>query len=198
MNIKFQHNAMIYIFLVLALLSFCFSCAEKHVLKKYPSEKISKYSRKDWPHWSDMDKNCINTRHEVLKARSKTAVILDKKGCKVKSGEWNDYYYSEVHTSPKKIDLDHLIPLKHAHENGGQTWSKLEKGHFANDPENLVITNSKYNRKKGAKGIDEWLPVDHTYACRYISDWIRLKKKYKLSFSSSELITIKKAQCDSI
>jgi hypothetical protein len=90
----------------------------------------------------------------------------------------------------KQIDVDHLIPLKHAYDTGGANWSPEKKEQFANDPENLVITNKKYNRQKGAKGIDQWLPVNKAYACKYVRDWIKVKKKYGLNLLKDELATI--------
>lgn len=171
----------------LVLLSLLLTCTHAPVGKKY--------QRSEWNHWSDVDRDCQNTRNEILIERSLVPVTLNKKGCKVRHGKWLDYYYPETHTSAKKVDIDHLVPLKHAHDHGGMGWSTREKEAFANDPENLVITNLKYNRKKGSKGIDEWLPVDQAYACKYIGDWMKIKRKYALKISEAEERTIKKSAC---
>ncbi len=160
-----------------------------------PTIVSQKYNRKEWKHWTDKDRNCLNTRHELLKSRSLTKVTYEKNRCKVKSGRWADYYYPEYHISASEVDIDHLIPLKNAHLNGGSRWSLKDKEKFANDPENLVITKKSYNRKKGDKGIDAWLPVHKDYACKYIKDWKRLKTKYNLQFSQAETHTIKVARC---
>ena len=160
------------------------------------------YDRKNWKHWIDEDKDCKNTRHELLEQRSKIKVTYKKtkRGyCLVDKGEWDDYYYPEKITSAKKIDVDHVIPLKHASESGGSKWSKKQKTQFANDPENLVLTNLKYNRQKGAKTISEWLPVYKDYACKYVQKWFYLKKKYSLEVSNDENKTkelLKKSGCD--
>lgn len=156
---------------------------------------IAPYNRKDWKHWTDSNRNCLNTRNEVLKKRSLVPVKMNKRGCAVLAGRWNDYYYPEFHSTPKKIDIDHIVPLKHAHNYVGARWSKKQKEKFANDPENLVITNRSYNRKKGAKGIDAWLPVHQEYACKYIKDWMKIKEKYQLPLSLAEEKTIKQAEC---
>jgi hypothetical protein len=145
-----------------------------------------KYNRKTWDHWIDEDKNCLNTRAEILKKRSIGEVNLSKKGCSVVSGLWEDYYYPEKHQLAKDVDIDHLVPLKNAHDSGGFAWSENQKREFANDEENLVITNRKYNRQKGSQGIDTWLPVDKVYACKYIKDWMKIKNKYGLKISESE------------
>ena len=175
-------------YLVFLLISV--SCA--HQVTKKP---IDKYERKHWPHWSDVDRNCRNTRQEILLSRSLIPAKLNKKGCKVVSGKWDDFYSPETHTLAKNVDIDHVVPLKYAHDNGGADWSKKQKEIFANDPENLVITYKVFNRQKGAKGIDKWLPRNKQYACRYIESWLAIKKKYSLSVGPEEKNTIKQIGC---
>lgn len=178
-------------YLFIFLFAFITSCAQ------FPTQKEKKipYNRKDWPHWVDEDKDCQDTRQEILIERSLVGVSFDRKGCRVIKGKWNDYYYPEVHTIANRVDIDHLVPLKHAHEMAGYKWTREQRQRFANDPENLVITNRKYNRKKGAKTIAEWLPVHDEYACKYIKDWIKIKKKYQLSITKQEQHTIDTAHC---
>lgn len=174
----------------LFILFFAISCAQQ------PITVSKKYHRKEWKHWTDTDQNCLDTRNELLKSRSLVAVKMNKKGCKVIAGKWADYYYPEFHTNPKKVDIDHVVPLKNANETGGASWTKKKKETFANDPQNLVITNRSYNRKKGSKGIDGWLPVHREYACKYIKNWIIIKNKYGLHFTHPEQNTIKAARCN--
>ncbi len=169
------------------------SCRSPVAYQPTNTTPIPAYVRSEWKHWIDEDKNCLNTRHEILKQRSKSSVTFSKNGCSVKSGEWDDYYYPEQLKLAAKIDIDHLIPLKHAHDHGGHSWSEERKKEFANDLENLVITNRKYNRQKGSQGIDTWLPVHKDFACKYMKDWVRLKKKYQLNFSEQENLSLKTA-----
>ncbi|MDU0356296.1 hypothetical protein RS130_22555 [Paraglaciecola aquimarina] len=86
------------------------------------------YDRKDWPHWLDIDKDCQNTRHEIL-LRTSTKVVSFKsdKQCNVLAGEWYDPYSSEVFTTSKELDLDHIVPLKFAHGHGASNWSREKK-----------------------------------------------------------------------
>lgn len=142
-----------------------------------------------------MDKDCQNTRQEILIERSLIKVKLNKKGCTVLQGKWMDYYHPEEHFFARNVDIDHLIPLKHAHDSGAYQWSKEKKRIFANDPENLVITNKSYNRMKGAKTIAEWLPINKDRACQYIKDWIHIKKKYNLKLEEAEWKTIQLSRC---
>lgn len=157
----------------------------------------AQYNRKDWKHWSDFDKNCQNTRAEVLISRSlKPVTFKGNKKCTVSTGLWDDYYYNEKLDKASKVDIDHLIPLKHAYESGGLEWSRQKKEQFSNDPENLVITNLKYNRTKGAKTILEWLPIDRKYACKYVSDWFYVKNKYQLKVTKEEKSVKNNLKCE--
>jgi hypothetical protein len=48
-----------------------------------------KYERTAWKHWIDADRDCQNTRHEVLIEESLTPVTFKTdKRCRVASGNW--------------------------------------------------------------------------------------------------------------
>ena len=150
------------------------------------SPSYAKYSRAEWQYGKDTKKNCISTRGEVLIARSMEPVVMNKSKCSVRSGKWADYYYPEFHTMASEVEIDHVVSLKNAHDNGGADWSAAKKRKFANDTTNLVITKKTYNRIKGAHGIDGWLPVHKAYACKYVRDWLKIKKKYSLGITIPE------------
>lgn len=198
LNFSYTNRMKNYPIILILILIFFSSCSHRTQTKSRHDSvpTTTKYQRSAWNHWTDSDDDCLNTRAEILKQRSLVTVTMNKKGCVVKKGQWNDYYYPEVHTLASKVDIDHLIPLKHAHEVGGAAWSAREKEKFANDPQNLVITNRSYNRQKGAKGIDEWLPRHQAYACKYVRDWIKLKSKYSLKTRPAEIDTIESLKAD--
>lgn len=161
------------------------------------SQSILKYNRSDWGRWADNNHDCFDTRQEILRSRSEITpkIKMIKNKCHVESGLWSDYYFSEKLFSPTEIDIDHLVPLKHAHDAGGSRWSPEMKVEFANDSENLVITNKSYNRKKGSKSIDRWLPIDIVYACKYYRDWMKIKNKYNLAISKEEVWAVDVNRC---
>ena len=58
-----------------------------------PDPARAAYDRDDWPHWSDEDGDCVNTRHEVLITESQEAVeMVADAPCRVESGRWHDPY----------------------------------------------------------------------------------------------------------
>ena len=77
------------------------------------------YRRRQWlPRWSDADGDCMNTRHEILQARSLVPVALDARGCRVASGLWRAFYSGRLVSDPSELEVDHLVALKEAHESG--------------------------------------------------------------------------------
>jgi hypothetical protein len=148
---------------------------------------VTLYDRSDWPHWLDVDKDCQNTRHEILIQTSNKAVEFktDSK-CNVLSGEWYDPYSGDKLTMSKDLDLDHIVPLKFAHGHGADNWSRERKAMFANDVDNLILAKASLNRQKGAKGLDEWLPPNQSYRCEYISRFNSVMAQYELSYIPSE------------
>jgi len=145
------------------------------------------YDRADWPHWLDKDKDCQNTRHELLiQTSTKPVSFKTAKHCNVLSGEWYDPYSSDTFTVSRNLDLDHIVPLKFAHGHGGSKWSRKRKALFANDRDNLILAQASLNRQKGAKGIYDWLPPNHLYRCKYIENFNKIMSKYELAYIPAE------------
>jgi hypothetical protein len=148
---------------------------------------VTLYDRSDWPHWLDDDKDCQNTRHEILiQTSTKPVEFKSENKCNVLSGEWYDPYSGETFTISKALDLDHIVPLMFAHGHGADKWSRERKAMFANDYGNLLFVNASLNRQKGAKGLDEWLPPNQSYRCEYIARFNSVMTQYELSYIPSE------------
>lgn len=134
----------------------------------------NRYERSSFRHWIDDNKNCLNTRHELLKSQSTGPIVKDESGCRVIHGRWNDPYTGEVFLESRMVDVDHLVPLHWAWINGANTWSADKRERFANDERNLFIVSASANRSKGAKGPDEWLPPNEAFHCQYITRYLRI------------------------
>lgn len=148
---------------------------------------VSLYDRSDWPHWLDDDKDCQNTRHEILiQTSTKPVEFKTDNECNVLTGEWYDPYSGETFRISKDLDLDHIVPLKFAHGHGADKWSREHKAIFANDIDNLILAKASLNRQKGAKGPTEWLPSNFPYRCEYIARFNAVMAKYELSYIPSE------------
>ncbi len=96
-------------------------------------EQIKGFLREDWEHWIDEDNNGLNTRHEVLLRQSLVPATV--KDNKVIEGMWFSAYTGEFFYDPTKLDIDHFVPLKNAHDSGASNWTKEEKRNYANNLE---------------------------------------------------------------
>ena len=142
------------------------------------------YDRKAWKHWIDADRDCQNTRHEVLIEESLTPVMFKTdKGCRVISGSWLGSYSGDVFTDASKLDIDHLVPLKEAHQSGGYAWDAARRRDYANDlsDNTLIAVDRGLNRQKGAGDPSEWLPPNQAYQTEYAEAWVAVKLKWGLT-----------------
>jgi hypothetical protein len=152
---------------------------------KAASQTSNKYSRNEFGRgWADEDKDCQNTRQEILISLSTAPVrFTDDKECRVTFGRWISMYSGEVIFDASKLDIDHVVPLKWAWDHGADKWSKEKREKFANDPINLVAVEASLNRQKGAKGLDEWLPPRNE--TQYKVRFHRVMKLYGLEWFGS-------------
>ena len=145
------------------------------------------YNRDSWPHWIDEDRDCQDTRAETLIQQSQQPVTFsDARRCTVISGRWLDPYTRRTFTRARSLDIDHLIPLRHAHGHGGDQWDEALRQQFANDPANLLAVSASANRSKGASSPDQWLPDNRDFWCEYGRRWQALKQRYALMMTPPE------------
>ena len=154
----------------------------------------STYERSDYlSSWLDADRDCINTRHEVLQAESLSPAVLSANGCTVIRGNWRDPYTGKIFTNPSDLDIDHLVPLAEAHRSGAAGWERRRKQQYANDLNNansLIAVSASANRSKGDKDPARWLPQNSAYHCNYVKNWVAVKTTWGLAADSAELSAI--------
>jgi hypothetical protein len=145
------------------------------------------YNRRDWRHWIDADKDCQDTRQEVLIEESLVPVAFeDDRKCRVASGEWADPYTGIKFTDPGDLDIDHVVSLRAAHDSGGYLWDADRRKSFANeldDPRALRAVHNSANRSKGSRTPAAWLPVNESFRCQYIEEYGAVMSTYSLEYS---------------
>ena len=148
------------------------------------------YSRGDWKHWTDDDGDCQDTRAEILILESAAEPsFATERRCRVTGGRWDDPYTGATFTAASDLDIDHLVPLKNAHQSGGWQWDAARREDYANSmaADNHLVAVEKYaNRSKGARGPEEWQPPDDTYHCQYARDWTSVKSAWGLTATPAE------------
>ncbi len=148
------------------------------------------YSRSQFPHWSDLDRNGCDARNDILK-RDLTEVVfkVGTRDCKVLSGVLLDPFSNKVltFTSVKSaVDIDHVVSLSNAWQTGAAYFDRNIRSQIANDPLNLLAVDAKLNRQKGDGDAATWLPPNKAFRCEYVSRQVSVKAKYSLWVTSPE------------
>jgi hypothetical protein len=151
------------------------------------------YNRDAWSVWIDADRDCQDTRAEVLIAESSAPVTLNATGCTVVGGRWVDPYTGTAWTLASDVDVDHTVPLADAHRSGGWAWDAGKKAQYGNDlasPEHLIAIEDNLNQAKGDKSPDQWQPPLASSRCDYANNWIAIKKRWSLTVTQAEYNTL--------
>jgi hypothetical protein len=148
------------------------------------------YTRAQFTHWSDLDRNGCDARNDTLK-RDLTEVIykVGTRDCKVISGLLLDPYSGKVITfssTKSTIDIDHVVALSNAWQTGAAYFDKTKRQQIANDPLNLLAVDFSLNRQKGDGDAATWLPPLKSYRCDYVARQIAVKAKYGLWVTQPE------------
>jgi hypothetical protein len=151
--------------------------------------------------WLDADRNGCDTRNDVL-GEHLSAVTLEDNGCVVATGSYEDPYTGSRidywHGHGALIDIDHIVSLGNAWATGAFGWPIEKRAAFANDPLNLLPTDTGANRQKGDGDAATWLPPNTSYRCEYVSRQVAVKAKYDLWVTAPEKAAIQRvlAPCD--
>ncbi len=148
------------------------------------------YSRTYFKHWIDADRDCQDTRAEVLIAESKvTPRYTTTRHCTVATGRWYSYYDGATWTKASDVDIDHMVPLKEAWKSGARLWSVTNRTRYANDlgfSATLIAVTDNVNQAKGDRDPAGWLPPRTAARCTYAIQWVQVKYRWRLSIDPAE------------
>jgi len=151
------------------------------------AENPSGYDRALFPHWVTIKDGC-DTREVVLIRQARSGPVVSA-GCRIGAGRWFSAFDGVTVRNPSSLDIDHLVALSEAWASGARTWTTERRRAFANDVSyrrSLIAVTASSNRSKGDQDPAEWLPPRTSYRCRYVSDWIAVKYRWRLSVDRSE------------
>jgi hypothetical protein len=173
------------------------------VLKIAPDVREG-YARKNFKHWSDLDKNGCNTRSDVILQEALEKPKVDA-GCKIvkDTGKWLSLYDGINVTNFSALDVDHFVPLAEAWDSGASKWDAAKREVYANDmgdPISLIAVTAGSNRSKSDQDPGEWLPPLATYHCQYVKQWVQVKVRWSLTVDEKELKVLKdiNAKCPKV
>jgi hypothetical protein len=147
------------------------------------------YDRDRFRHWIDADRDCEDTRAEVLRAES-SARVTRNSSCTIQTGRWFSLYDGITITQASSLDVDHVVALAEAWRSGAWAWSDAKREAFANDisrPQVLRAVTASTNRSKGDRDPTDWLPTRRAAWCRYAREWIHVKYVWDLSAQRAEI-----------
>ncbi|MFN7727759.1 MAG: HNH endonuclease family protein [Bdellovibrio sp.] len=160
---------------------------------KAPPVASEPYSRRkhfgSWVNDPD-DENCYNVRAKVLiRDSSKKVTFRGNNKCLVDTGLWKDPYTGDLYESSRQIQIDHMVPLKHAYISGGWQWTPETRclyGNFLGNTFHLISASGRENMRKGDRGPDEYMPPNTKYQCTYLTNWLKIKLIWKMVMFANE------------
>lgn len=142
------------------------------------------------------DETCYNTRSLVMIRDSAVHVTNSPTNhCIVSEGRWFDPYTGNTYTKSDEIQIDHVVPLKHAYLSGAWKWNFKNRCAYANFMGNsfhLLSVQASANMRKGDRAPDAYMPPRRAYQCEYLANWLKIKLIWKLTLSNSEASAIAK------
>lgn len=152
------------------------------------------YSRDDFgQRWADVDRNGCDTRNDQL-ARDLVDVTV-KPGthnCVVLTGVLHDPYtgtditFTRGQGTSELVQIDHVVPLSWAAQNGAELWTAELRTQFANDPINLQATDGATNQSKSDHGPGSWMPPNSAYDCTYAIRFVQIVNSYSLTIPTED------------
>lgn len=128
--------------------------------------------------WLDVDGNYCDTRNDILGQQLADVEFIPQseapsrcRRATVWSGTLDDPYSGRriefTRDNPNDVQIDHVVPLSWAWQNGAWQWTQDQRVAFANNPENLIAVDGAANQSKGAKGPSQWMPENSAFHCEY-------------------------------
>jgi hypothetical protein len=153
------------------------------------AENNSGYDRtRYFGNWLDTNRDCQNTRAEVLLQEAKAAATFTTaRHCTVRTGRWVTRWDNRTYTLASAVDIDHTVPVHEAWGSGARYWSQARRVAFYNDlgdPRSLNAQTAALNSAKQAKGPEAWMPPANR--CEYVGNWIAVKIRWGLKVDSAE------------
>lgn len=168
-----------------------YSAPLRTAVKSLPvaAENNAGYDRaRQFGNWNDANRDCQNTRAEVLQNESRVKTgFTSTKRCTVKGGRWVTSWDGRTHTSATTVQIDHTVPVHEAWGSGARSWTKAKRVAFYNDLGDhraLSAQTSALNSAKQARGPEAWMPPRNR--CGYVREWVAIKIRWGLKADSAE------------
>ncbi len=127
-----------------------------------------------------------NRSEDYIYSQSVEHKIVEDLGNKIYS-PYSDEYFESIN----ETDIEHIVSLSEAHDSSLCAADKKTKARFASDILNLTLASPAVNRnEKSGYDASGWLPQKNK--CWFANKVIAVKKAYKLTVDSAELVALEK------
>jgi hypothetical protein len=145
--------------------------------------------------------NGCDTRNDILDRDlvDKTYVSISRCPNAVATGTLHDPYTSETiflvrgNQTGAAVQIDHLVPLAYAWDEGARNWTDEMRVRFANDPANLLAVNGPVNEDKGDGEPAVWMPPNRAFWCQYAVQFVAVLRGYALPVDAPSATVLRDA-----
>lgn len=133
-------------------------------------------------------RNGCDTRNDILDRDlvHKTYVSISRCPTAVATGVLHDPYtsltipFTRGNKTGAAVQIEHIVPLAYAWDQGARYWPDRMRVRFANDPANLIAVQGQANQDKGDKEPALWMPPNAAFHCQYAVQFIEVMRGYGL------------------
>jgi hypothetical protein len=145
--------------------------------------------------------NGCDTRDDILERDlvNKTYVSIKRCPNAVATGTLHDPYTNTTIVFQRgakvgeSVQIDHIVPLAYAWDQGAFGWPVAERKRFANDPANLLAVKGQANQDKGDLPPAGWMPSNVAFACQYAMQFIAVLRGYALPVEQASVDVLRRA-----
>lgn len=145
--------------------------------------------------------NGCDTRNDILDRDlvDKTYVPISRCPRAVATGTLHDPYtsltipFTRGAQTGAAVQIEHIVPLAYAWDQGARNWTDEMRVRFANDPANLVAVQGQVNQDKGDKEPAVWMPPNAAFHCQYAMQFIEVLRGYSLPVDAPSVPALRQA-----
>ncbi|AWT53356.1 HNH endonuclease family protein [Mycolicibacterium smegmatis] len=145
--------------------------------------------------------NGCDTRNDILDRDlvDKTYTSISRCPTAVATGVLHDPYtnltipFTRGNKTGAAVQIEHIVPLAYAWDQGARYWPQQMRVRFANDPANLVAVQGQANQDKGDKEPALWMPPNAAFHCQYAMQFIEVMRGYALPVDAPSVPVLRQA-----
>ncbi|GAA1670034.1 membrane protein [Mycolicibacterium murale] len=145
--------------------------------------------------------NGCDTRNDILDRDliEKTHVPISRCPTAVATGVLRDPYTSKTipfvrgNQTGAAVQIEHIVPLAYAWDQGARNWTDELRIRFANDPANLVAVDGPTNQDKGDAEPARWMPPNVAFHCQYAMQFLAVLRGYQLALDAASAPVLQEA-----